>query len=158
MFDGNIQKARIYGWALDNLGSSNIEYKVAQEKLNAILKAEGITDTGSDEENIKTALAKIAKDKEDALKGLNGSNKNKNKTTKTPIGDNPFGDAAAPAGGAATTGGLGSSKTITMNFNQPLMQITAGSIDGEDLQGDAEKVIEQLTFELMQMSATQTSV
>jgi tape measure domain-containing protein len=96
------------------------------------------------------------------LKRLEEENKklgyNKGTPTKPPIGDNPFGDAAAPAGGMATTGGLGSSKTITMNFNQPLMQITAGSIDGEDLHSDAEKVIDHLTSALMQMSVEQTSV
>jgi hypothetical protein len=52
----------------------------------------------------------------------------------------------------AAGGGLGQAKVINMNFNEPLMQINAGTLDSDDLQADAEKIIEQLTVELHQMA------
>lgn len=57
-------------------------------------------------------------------------------------------DNAASTSAMAAGGGLGQAKVINMNFNQPLMQINAGSIDGQDMNDNAEKVVEQLTREL----------
>lgn len=50
--------------------------------------------------------------------------------------------------GAGAGAGFETSKVINMYFNQPLMQINAASLAGEDLQENGEKVIEQITREL----------
>ena len=86
-----------------------------------------------------------------------GLNETKNEAMKTLTSAMPatqnqaisaFDKSASTTSELAAGGGLGQAKTINMNFNQPLMQINAGSIDGQDMQGDAEKVLEQLTREL----------
>jgi tape measure domain-containing protein len=57
-------------------------------------------------------------------------------------------DSAMATSNLGPSGGLGQAKTINMNFNQPLMQINADKIDGQDMQDNAELVINQLAREL----------
>jgi tape measure domain-containing protein len=122
---------------------------------------------GSKNQNEPGWLAKQAMDDKFSndlkTKGFNAVYKNElNKIkaqsdalTSGTVGGRAFTDNAASTSALASGGGLGQAKTINMNFNQPLMQINAGSIDGQDMNDNAEKVIEELTRQLFNITNEQ---
>lgn len=128
----------------------NKEYESASADLNKILssgqfksftfdiKTKGVEATKNE------VLGKLT-EKSNAL--LSKTNKNGSVFDK-----DAFVESAESTSKMAAGGGLGQAKVINMNFNEPLMQINAGTLDSDDLQADAEKIIEQLTVELHQMA------
>jgi tape measure domain-containing protein len=50
------------------------------------------------------------------------------------------------------SGKLGEANIINLNFNEPLMQINADSIDGESMKENGEKTVQMITRELVNLS------
>lgn len=114
-----------------------------QNKLNALLQ--GKIDTVNAIPQLSPLMPSLS---------AFGSNKLSlaNPKKSTNLNTDAFEDSAKSTASMAAGGGLGTAKVINMNFNEPLMQINAGTLDSDDLQADAEKIIEQLTVELHQMA------
>lgn len=146
----------LYGFLNEQLSYAIVSDKQAADEYAKVyakfgIDVEAFNKKGSLSESQQKMLDALKKQKEDELAKLVG-----NKDIVTGVkgfgGTDAFTDSANATASMAAGGGLGQAKVINMNFNEPLMQINAGTLDSDDLQADAEKIIEQLTVELHQMA------
>lgn len=145
----------IYGFLTEQLGGAILADKNASDEYNKIfqkfgLEVEGAKTSGSLSDSQQSMLDAFKKQKDQELAKILGKGVVPNNTNL--FDKDAFVDSANSTAKMAAGGGLGTAKVINMNFNEPLMQINAGTIDSDDLQADAEKIIEQLTVELHQMA------